>query len=49
MFIKHGDGKIISIIKEEELNSEAKKTAEELSKKEIDSKKVKQVENKLEN
>lgn len=32
MFIKHGDGQIISVLDEEELTKEQKKTAKTLSK-----------------
>ena len=32
MFIKHGDGKIVSVIDEEELTEDQKKTAKDLSK-----------------
>ena len=31
MFIKHGDGKIMTVMPEKELTEEQKKTAEELS------------------
>ena len=32
MFIKHGDGKILAVVPEEELTEEQKKTAKDLSK-----------------
>lgn len=35
MFIKHGDGKIISVIDEEELSEEQKKSMKNLSKEQI--------------
>jgi len=33
MFIKHGDGKIISVVESEEITEEQKKSAKDLSKK----------------
>lgn len=33
MFVKHGDGKIVSVIDEQELNDEQKKALKDLSKK----------------
>ena len=33
MFIKHGDGKIISVVETEEMTEEQKKAAQDLSKK----------------
>lgn len=32
MFVKHGDGKIVSVIDEEELSDEQKKASKDLSK-----------------
>jgi len=37
MFIKHGDGKIVSVIEEDELTDAQKKTAKDLSKKPVKS------------
>lgn len=33
MFIKHGDGKILSVVEDEELTEQQKKSARDLSKK----------------
>lgn len=33
MFIKHGDGKIISVVEDDEITEEQKKSAKDLSKK----------------
>jgi hypothetical protein len=35
MFVKHGDGKILSVVETEEMTDEQKKTAQELSKKSL--------------
>lgn len=35
MFIKHGDGKILSVVETEEMTDEQKKAATDLSKKKI--------------
>jgi hypothetical protein len=35
MFVKHGDGKIVSVIEEEELTQKQKKAVEDLSKKTV--------------
>lgn len=37
MFIKHGDGKIVSVLEEEELTDAQKKAAKDLSKKTVKS------------